>query len=325
MIGARLTIVVVAISVLVSGIALASSLESDSAFSSSSPPDPQVPEVERGVATATSSSQRLERFSLDRAMSHVRRLAGRVGTRVRAHTGETKAARYIAGRFRSLGYRTHVKSFSVDRGRSRNVVAKWPSGARYGVVLGAHMDTVPGSPGANDNASGVAVLLETARLIAAREPSRWVKLVAFGSEEYGADGRHHVGSSQFVRRLGARGRNRLAGMVSIDMIADGRPLLTGTSGIGPPVAARSLFRIVRAKTNIGLRYITFCDCSDHGPFERAGIPATFLYSGEEPDYHSPSDVPQNLTPRDLRRTGRAARAFVAEVNQRLVRRWRSQG
>jgi len=322
---ARLPVVVVVVSVLASGPALAGVSEGDSALRFFSPPIPQVATVERGVATAASSSQRLERFSLNRAMAHVRRLAGDIGTRVRAHSGEKKAAHYIARRFRSMGFRTHVNPFSVDGGRSRNVVAKWPSSIRYGVVLGAHMDTVPGSPGANDNASGVAVLLEIARLIAAREPSRWVKLVAFGSEEYGVDGRHHVGSSGFVERLGPRGRRRLAGMVSIDMIADGRPLLTGTSGIGPPVAARSLYRTIRAKTNIGLRYITFCDCSDHGPFEHAGIPATFLYSGEEPDYHSSSDLPPNLIPRDLRRTGRAVRAFVAEVDQGLVRRWRSRG
>ncbi|MDQ3767139.1 MAG: M28 family metallopeptidase, partial [Actinomycetota bacterium] len=310
----RLPVVMVATSVLISGVALASSLETQSAFPSPpafpAPPPPQFPGPRPAWAADTSSSGRLERFSLDRAMSHVRRLAGRIGTRVRGHSGERKAAHYVAGRFRALGYRTHVNTFSVDGAKSRNVVAKWPSSARYGIVLGAHIDTVRGSPGANDNASGVAVLLETARLIAAREPSRWVKLVAFGSEEYGADGRHHVGSSEFVKRLGARGRRRLAGMMSIDMIADGRPLLTGTSGIGPPVAARHIFHTVKAKTNIGLRYITFCDCSDHGPFERAGIPATFLYSGEEPDYHSPSDVTKNLVPRDLRRTGRAVRAFV---------------
>ncbi|MBA2273407.1 MAG: M20/M25/M40 family metallo-hydrolase [Actinobacteria bacterium] len=318
-------IVVVAVSVLISGAALASSLVTESAPTASHARAPQALGVEPSWASGTSSSGRLERFSLEHAMSHVRRLAGRIGTRVRAHSGERKAARYVAARFRSMGYRTDVNSFPVDDDRSRNVVAKWPASARYGIVLGAHMDTVPGSPGANDNASGVAVLLEIARLIAAREPSRWVKLVAFGSEEYGADGRHHVGSREFVERLGARGRRRLAGMVSIDMIADGRPLLTGTSGIGPPVAARNLFRIISAKTNIGLRYITFCDCSDHGPFERAGIPATFLYSGEEPDYHSSSDLPQNLIPGDLRRTGRAMRAFVADVDQRLVQRWRSRG
>ena len=258
-------------------------------------------------------------------MSHVRRLAGRIGTRVRAHPGEKKAARYIAGRLRLHGYRAVMRRFPVDGDRSRNVVAAWPGSIRYGIVLGAHMDTVPKSPGANDNASGIAVLLEIARLIAGKAPAHWVKLVAFGAEEYGVDGRHHVGSSKFVERLGVRGRRRLPGMVSIDMVADGRPLLTGTSGIGPRVAARSLLRIVRARTNIRMRSITFCDCSDHGPFERAGIPATFLYSGGEPDYHSSSDIPDHLVPRDLRRTGRVVRAFVSAVDGGLVRRWRSRG
>ncbi len=142
-IGARLPIVVVAVSVLISGAALASSLVTESAPTASHARAPQALGVEPSWASGTSSSGRLERFSLEHAMSHVRRLAGRIGTRVRAHSGERKAARYVAARFRSMGYRTDVNSFPVDDDRSRNVVAKWPASARYGIVLGAHMDTVP--------------------------------------------------------------------------------------------------------------------------------------------------------------------------------------
>jgi aminopeptidase YwaD len=263
-------------------------------------------------------------FRTRAAMAHVRRLAGRIGVRLRATRAETLGQRYAANHLRALGYDVFVQGFPVDGGRSRNVIARWPGARRYPVVVGAHMDSVSGSPGANDNASGVAVLLEVARLVAGRPQARWVKFVTFGSEEYGSNGLHHVGSQVYVNRLGAKGRRRLGGMVSVDMIADGRPLIVGTAGIGPRVVARSLLRKVR-RARIRVVHRTTCDCSDNGPFERAGIPAAFMWSGQEPDYHSPSDVPGNLVPRDLRRSGRAFRAFVRVLDAKTIWYFRRNG
>ena len=254
-------------------------------------------------------------------MNDVRRLANDIGPRVRARRGERLASYYIARRFRSLGYDVKTQTYRVDGGRSRNVIASWPGAMSYPVVVGAHMDTVRGSPGANDNASGVAVILELARLLAGRRQARFVKLVAFGSEEYGRDGRHHVGSQVYVNRLGSSGRRKLAGMVSVDMIADGRPLLIGTAGIGPEVVARRVYREA-VKAGVDARYVNTCDCSDNGPFERAGIPGSLAWSGLEPDYHSPSDTPANLNPNHLARTGRALRAFVVVLNRSVIARFR---
>jgi hypothetical protein len=265
----------------------------------------------------------LPSFSRHRAMTHVRKLAGRIGPRVRATRRERRAAGYIARRFEDLGYRVTVRNFPVDGGKSRNVVAEWPGSVRYPLVVGAHMDTVPRSPGANDNASGVAVVLETARLVAGRSQAEWVKFVAFGSEEYGRDGRHHVGSQVYVNRLSKRARRQTPGMISVDMVADGRPLIVATAGIGPTNVARAVYRKIR-KAHIRARYRTTCDCSDNGPFERAGIPGTFLWSGWEPNYHSPSDRVRNMSPRDLRRTGRAVRAVVDDLRRRLIRRLRER-
>ncbi|HEU4480311.1 MAG TPA: M28 family peptidase, partial [Actinomycetota bacterium] len=214
-----------------------------------------------------------------------------------------------------------IQKYSVDGKASRNVVAWWDTAKPYPFIVGAHMDTVPSSPGANDNASGVAAVLELARLFADRRQAQWVRFVAFGSEEYGTDGRHHVGSKVYVRRLGKKGRARLGGMLSVDMVADGRPLLVGNSDIAHDVVARTVHRKIE-KANIAVRYITLCDCSDHGPFERAGIPASFAYSGRESDYHSPSDTVPNMEPRDLLRTGRAIRAFLRALDGDMIRRFR---
>ena len=266
----------------------------------------------------------LGRFGATRAMVHVRRLAGPIGVRLRASPGEHRGQRYVKKRLRALGYRVFVQRFGVDGATSRNVVAMWPGAKRYPVVIGAHIDTVAGSPGANDNASGVAVMLEVARLVAGRPEARWVKFVSFGAEEYGSDGRHHVGSQTFVDRLGRRGRRRLAGMLSVDMVADGRPLIVGTAGIGPRVVSYSFLQKAR-RAAVKSVYRTTCDCSDNGPFELAGIPAAFIWSGSEPDYHSSSDLPANLSKRDLRRSGRAVRAFAGALDRKTVRYFRRRG
>ena len=255
------------------------------------------------------------------AMRHVRRVARRIGVRVRATEGEHRGARYAARRFRSYGYRVRIQRFDVDGRRSRNVYAWWPGSMRYPVIVGGHMDTVPGSPGANDNASGVASVLEVARLIAGKKPARFVRFVAFGSEEYGTNGEHHVGSQVFVRRLGREGRRRLAGMVSVDMVADGKPLIVGNSGMAGDVVARTLYRKID-NAGIAVEFRELCDCSDHGPFERAGIPASFMWSGDEPDYHSSSDTVRNMRPRHLVRSARALRIFVLALNRDMIRRFR---
>jgi putative aminopeptidase FrvX len=263
----------------------------------------------------------LPSFLKTRAMGHVRALARRIGVRVRATRRERRGASYIASKLRDFGYEVRVQRFGVDGGTSRNVIARWPGSMRYPFIIGAHMDSVPRSPGANDNASGVAVMIEIARLVKGRSQAEFLKFIAFGSEEYGTDGRHHVGSQVFVNRLGARGRRMLPGMVSVDMIADGRPLIDGTAGIGPRVVARTLLRKIRA-ADINVVYRTTCDCSDNGPFERAGIPAAFLWSGWESNYHSPTDTVRNMQPDDLLRTGRAVRAFVKDLDRDLIARFR---
>lgn len=275
-----------------------------------------------GQSAQDTSASGLDRFSKQRAMIHLRQLASEIGVRVKATRNETLGARYIRSKLIDFGYEVTMQKFSVDGGTSRNVVAQWPGARRYGFVVGGHMDSVPGAPGANDNASGVATIIELARIFAGTEQAQFLTFVAFGSEEKGQNDTHHDGSYHFVDQLGTEGRNRLAGMLSVDMIADGRPLLIGHSDIAQkPIVARTVFNKMD-KAGFRVHFITLCDCSDHGPFEHAGIPAAFAYSGREPNYHSPSDTVGNLVPNDLLRTGRAVRAFLMEVDKAMLDRFR---
>jgi aminopeptidase YwaD len=272
-------------------------------------------------AAVVATSVKIEPFSKARAVDHVRALATDIGVRKRGTKRERRGANYVAEQFEEIGYEVRVGKFDVDGKKSRNVTAVWPDAIKYPLVIGAHIDSVPKSPGANDNASGTAVVLEVARLFAGTRQAQFVKFVGFGSEEYGTNGLHHVGSQVFVERLGKKGRAWTPGMISVDMIADGRPLIIGNAGIGPDFAATTLFRRLK-KADFDVIYQTTCDCSDNGPFERAGIPAAFMWSGDEPNYHDPSDTLANLSKKDLLRTGRAVRRFMKSLDQALIKRFR---
>ena len=256
-------------------------------------------------------------FERSRAMNHVRALANTIGVRVRATRREDRAIAYVADRFRQLGYHVNIQEFAVDGKTSHNVVARWPHPRGQQLIVGAHIDTVAGAPGANDNASGIAVMLENARLFAGTPQVRWLKFIAFGSEEYGRNGQHHVGSQVFVNRLRGDARRSTAGMISIDMVADGRPLIIGTAGIGPRRVARTLYRKLD-RAGIAVDYRITCDCSDNGPFERANIPAAFMWSGYEPNYHDESDTVRNLRPKHLHRSGRATSIFLRKVDAGMI-------
>ena len=113
-----------------------------------------------------------------------------------ATQGYYYARHYIQTQLERWG--TAIKMEFIEQGRQHyNFCLDLPGHTSLSpVIIGAHYDTVPGSPGADDNATGVAVLLELARLFVAQRPRRPMKLVAFDLEEYGL-----VGSRNYVKAL----------------------------------------------------------------------------------------------------------------------------
>jgi aminopeptidase YwaD len=137
----------------------------------------------------------------------------------KAPAGHAFVEDYIHRRFRALGS-TQAHAFEYHRRTHRNLILDLP-GRDDGdlVLIGAHYDGVPGSPGADDNASAVAVLLEMARAFAADPPRRRVRLVAFDLEE-----RDLAGSRAYATQLHQR-REPLILMIALEMLgyADRRP------------------------------------------------------------------------------------------------------
>jgi Zn-dependent M28 family amino/carboxypeptidase len=122
----------------------------------------------------------------NRLRDHVFYLAGEIGERNTGHYAALgKAAQYIKARFQELGLAVREDSYLLHGKEMSNLVAEIIGASNPGeiVVVGAHYDSISGSPGANDNGSGVAAVLELARLLKDARPARTVRLIAFVNEE----------------------------------------------------------------------------------------------------------------------------------------------
>ena len=170
--------------------------------------------------------------------------------------------------------------------------------------MGAHLDTVPQAPGAEDNGSGVGVMLAAAAVASEARTRLPVVWVAFGAEEPRGDGDddHHYGSRAYVTEMSGRERQAMRGMVSLDRVGVGTTVPIGSARESDPVA-RALMDAAR---RVGAR--AFPDpnqrSSDHWSFVRAGLTGARLGSTPYAGYHSAADVPAVIDPAQLQRTGR---------------------
>lgn len=153
--------------------------------------------------------------------AHVRFLTTDVRPRSASHPGNLeRAARYIEEHFRTAGGRTSRQTFEARRKTYANVVAEFGPATGPLLVIGAHYDAFAETgplPGADDNASGTAGLLELARLLGRQPIRRPVMLVAFANEEPPFFGSDSMGSAIHADALAASGR-AVRGMICLEMI-----------------------------------------------------------------------------------------------------------
>lgn len=241
---------------------------------------------------------------------------------------------YVRDALRSWGLNVSVEPFSYMGERFVNLIARaasQPAGARF--VIGAHVDTVPGTPGADDNASGVAALLEVARVVSTQRWRLPLEFVVFNLEELGM-----IGSARYAQEL-RRARVAVAGMLSLEMVGftesqglqhypwflKGRYPAMGTYlGLAANHRSGALLKTVaqamRSVEGLPIETMTLpgngwlfpeARLSDHSPFWDAGYPALLVTDTSffrNPHYHQPSDTVATL---DLN--------FLTKVTQGLVR------
>lgn len=247
---------------------------------------------------------------------HVQALATmEMGGRAAGTAEAARAAAYIAEQFRAIGLQplggtyVHEWQHTSDTGETlllRNVVGVIPGSDRQlsaqPAVLGAHFDHLGNRggllyAGADDNASGVSVMLEVAAALQrGYAPRRSLVFVAFDGEETGL-----LGSARFVANPPAPyNEGEFLAMVNLDGVGrlEGRPLqiFGGDSAYEWPFMAQGIGFTIGVSSTLAEAVIAG---SDHVSFRNAGIPSIHVFSGVHLDYHQATDSPDKLDYRGM--------------------------
>ncbi|MBK7403462.1 MAG: M20/M25/M40 family metallo-hydrolase [Phycisphaerales bacterium] len=276
----------------------------------------------RAPLPALSDSQRELAARLE---AHVRFLAGDIGKRSTFHPRQlAEAAAYAKSRLEATGLQVRDQSF-VERGTGvPNMDLTIPGAAKPGeiVLIGAHIDSFQGTPGADDNASGVAAVLELASTFAQRPQPRTLRFAIFVNEEPPSFWTPDMGSLVYAKQAKAEGDNIVA-MLSLESIGyyDDTP---GSQHYPPPLnlAYPSRGNFIGFVGNLGSRrlvrrcvetfrknepfpsegaalpaYLPGVGWSDHWSFWQTGCEAvmvTCTATFRNPNYHKPTDTPEKV-------------------------------
>lgn len=272
---------------------------------------------------------------------HISYLADEIGERnVIAYEPLQKTAQYIEDNFKKFGYEVKSQEYTVQMRKVRNLIAEIPGGAKANeiVVIGAHYDTVYDCPGADDNSSGVAALLELARLLKDSPPARTVRFVAFVNEEPPWFQTDDMGSLVYAEQAHKLKENIVAA-ISIETIgmysdAEGsQQYPTGFKSLYPSkgnfvafignLGSRSLVRDAVRSFRASVKFpsegsavpaaVPGVGWSDHWSFWQEGYPAIMVTDTapyRNPNYHQPTDRSDTL---NYERMARVVHGLVGVV------------
>jgi aminopeptidase N len=283
-------------------------------------------------------------FSSQRMMTHIKYLASEeLEGRGLGYKGLEKAAHYIATTFKNAGLKpggdngSYYQSWEAEAGGRlplRNVIGiipgKNPAYKDQSVILCAHYDHLGlgekgGSPenkgkihfGADDNASGVTVMLELAHTLGkSLKPERSIVFIAFTAEESGL-----LGSSYYVKNLQTKNKKQLEGIMgvvnldTVGRLTDQKKLLV--FGGSSAREWRFIFMGIGYTTGVETELIQQeLDASDQVSFIKAGIPGIQLFSGAHLDYHKPTDTVDKINAAGLVKVAAVARDAVVYLSER---------
>lgn len=216
------------------------------------------------------------------------------GTRASGTSGYEESAKYVEEQLRAAGYSPVRQTFSFKAGRrgkprveSFNILADTGGSAKHTIVVGAHLDSVKEGPGINDNGSGVAAVLETARWMkeAGITPANRVRFAFWGGEEDGL-----YGSQHYVDALSQDERGQTAANLNVDMAASPNGVRSVHDGDGSdfghagPAGSKTIedifFRYFK-ENSLTAETTPFDGGSDYDAFLSAGIPGGGLFTGDE--------------------------------------------
>lgn len=264
-----------------------------------------------------------------RLYKHVDCLAGLIGSRhLQKPASITATIGYIKQQWTAMEYDITEQAYPTDTGTATNLIIELPGTSRRDeiVLVGAHYDTVPGTPGADDNASAVAVMLEVSRILAGTQGKRTVRFVAFACEEPPHFHTGEMGSQIHARQAKLQGE-KIVGMLCLEMVGyfNDQPFsqrapqsipskwhwlfpnrgdfLASVGNLKSWRLSRQFRRGFRQGTQLPLFSIVLPEkireirLSDNSSFWDQGYPALMLTDTSflrNPNYHLASDTPETL-------------------------------
>ncbi|WP_203248012.1 M20/M25/M40 family metallo-hydrolase [Sporosarcina beigongshangi] len=274
--------------------------------------------AEVGRQLTDTESAVLSRFDSDQLYATIQELTKE--PRIAGTESERQAAVFLTTQLELYGYEVDEQTFTlhgstVDEHESQNLIVTkkatdgLPSTGDI-IMIGAHYDSVFQSPGASDNASGTAVLLEVARMLKDTPSPSEIRFIFFGSEENGL-----AGSESYVNGMTAEEIERTIAMFNLDMVgsADAGPLKLFTVDGMPNTATK-----IASKANEDLFGETLSLASsaqsDHSAFHNAAIDAVmFTHFPLEKAYHSPDDTIDKLSEQRLENITRILAMSILEL------------
>ena len=271
-------------------------------------------------------------------------LALKIGPRHALYRYEAldRAMLYLRGELQAAGYEVEQQLFVVDHNEVSNLIVEIPGTTRADeiVVVGAHYDTIPDSPGANDNGTGVATVLALARAFRDATPERTIRLCLFVNEEPPFFQTERMGSHVYAKRCRERGDDIVAMLCpeTIGYYSDEPgsqefpgPLEAGLGDVGDFIAfvthtkdagllhsvvdhfrAHAAIRAEGAALPGAIHHIGWSDHWSFWQFDYPGIMLTDTAPFRYPYYHSPEDTPDKV---DLDRTAQVVAGIRGVVEE----------
>jgi Zn-dependent M28 family amino/carboxypeptidase len=161
---------------------------------------------------------------ISRVKETVKTLSVQIGERSAASYDRLESAKdYIVTRFTEYGADPSLETFKVGERFYTNIIVEIPGKKKFRdeiIIVGAHYDTVEGSAGANDNATGIAGLIELYRVLSQTSPKRTIRLIAFSLEEPPFFGSENMGSMVYAAQCAKR-HDKILLMICLDMLGFG--------------------------------------------------------------------------------------------------------
>ncbi len=262
-------------------------------------------------------------FSGELAWEHVRAQVA-FGPRVSGTPANIQAGDYIAAQLKEAGWAVAFQPFSYMATDCRNIIARANVGRGPVIILGAHYDSRKRAdqdpnrpdqpvPGANDGASGVAVLLEVARTLQLAQVPNEIWLAFFDAEDNG-DLEHWdwiQGSTYMAMQLSEADLANTQAMILLDMVGDANQQFYFDTNSNPELNARvwaTAARLGYADHFLPLPKWAMLD--DHIPFVQRGIPSIDIIDFDYPQWHTTADTPDQVKAESLARVGRTMIAFL---------------